>query len=87
MACLNDKPSYDMRILSTTKVPRLHHRSHNEMGHIIQHVVSYDKTLARSIRSMLRKRSKPDKALDAQLGQASWSLPGLVVGGNMLYIQ
>jgi hypothetical protein len=34
---------------------------------------------------MLRTRSKLDKARDAQLGQAFWSLPGLMVAGNMLY--
>jgi hypothetical protein len=34
---------------------------------------------------MLRKRPKPNKAPDAHLWQASWSLPGLVVAGNMLY--
>jgi hypothetical protein len=42
--------------------------------------------LAGRLNSMLRKRSKSDKALDAQLGQASWSLPGLMVADNMLYI-
>jgi hypothetical protein len=51
----------------------------------VQHVASYDETLAGSINLMLRERVKPDKALDAQLGQASWSLSGLMVGDNMLY--
>jgi hypothetical protein len=37
----------------------------------LQHVASYDGTWAGRINLMLRKRSKPDKALDAQLRQAS----------------
>jgi hypothetical protein len=32
----------------------------------------------------MRKRLKPDKALDVHLRQASWSLPGLMICGNML---
>jgi hypothetical protein len=54
-------------------------------GRLLSHpVASYDGTLAGSINSMLRKRSQSNKALYAQLGQASWSLPGLLVAGNML---
>ena len=51
---------------------------------IFSYVISYDGTMAGSITSMLRKRLKPNKALDAQPGQASWSLPDFTVAGNML---
>jgi deuterolysin len=47
----------------------------------LQHVASYDGT------STLQKRALHTKALHAKLTQASWSLPVLIVAGNMLYIR
>jgi hypothetical protein len=47
-------------------------------------VGSYDGTLAKRINSRLRKHSQPNRPLYTRLGQASWSLPGFMVPGNML---